>query len=136
MFRDRGQYFGRLQTLIGENHSSWSVDPRPSSGRPHIPALTRLTHVHLVVDHTLPASTRLTHVHLVVDHTLPTSTCYGSHCNFIESVFDFILCQKTFCITALFHSFYSQPCNEMLGFSGRSHCCNCTFTDVDCRLGH
>jgi len=32
MFPDRGCSFGGLKTLIGENNSSCSVDPRPRIG--------------------------------------------------------------------------------------------------------
>jgi len=101
---DIGWNFGRLKTLIGENVSSCSIDPCPLRCWLHIVRTSA-------------------NINKVKDLTVTLMKVSFAH-------EDFIVCQETSYGSALFHTLYSQPCKEMVIFSGKSHCCNSTFTNV------
>jgi len=80
----------------------------------------------------------LTHVEVVVDHTIQCQPhckdqqSYRSRTHILISVFTpsrLHLLSKTSWASVFLHIFYSRPFNEMSIVSGESHCCN-IFTDV------
>ena len=85
-------------------------------------SVASLTRVRVVVDHTmltpLQRSTQLKILHWYFDQSLPHQ--------------DFIFCQTHLEQAFFFYIivFHSHPFNEMCIVSGKTHCCNNTFTDV------
>ena len=79
----------------------------------------------------------LTHVRVVVDHTLPPhckdQQSYRYHTDILISVFipwRFHLLSKTSWASIVLCKFFlTHPFNEMFIINGKSHCCNDTFTD-------
>jgi len=89
---------------------------------------------HLTEKVTAVAS--LTHVWVVVDHTIPTPLPAKINkvkdiliCVFISHQ-DFIFCQKHLERAFCYVFFHSHPFNQMFIVNGKSHCCSYTFIDV------
>jgi len=82
-------------------------------------AVPSLTHVRVVVDHTLPTNLQRS-TKLKILHWFYSSVSLAYHWQV------FVFCQRDLKQSFYYTFYYSQPFNEMFIFSGKSRCCKGT----------